>query len=205
MILKRLFEDEVINIERIVLREYRRLDLSQQEAHVLLAFFSIARKRRIFSSNALGKRLGEDQDVIGTHVESLYKKGFITLSLDKTKDGKSREIFDLDPTFRKIEALFETDEKERNRSKTESQVVETLERFEQGLGRLLRPLEIDTIRRWYDDELYQHDRIQKAIEDNEPRVSLKAVERHLTQTIPEEVEIDEEVESILDGLYKRIR
>lgn len=205
MILKRLFEDDVLNIDRIMLREYQRLDLTVSETHVLLALFSIARKRKYFSVAAISRRVDFDQEVIGATLESLYKKGYLTLALEKTKDGKSREIFDLDPVFQKLETLFVHDEKEQQLALFQTQVSETLLLFEQGLGRLLRPHEIEEIRRWYDDGLYQHEKILKAIEQTEPRVSVKAVERILTQIIPETVEIDDEVESILDSFYKKIR
>jgi DNA replication protein len=205
MILKRLFEDDVLNIERLILREYRRLELSVPETHVLLSLFSISRKRKTFSLAAISRRIDYDQEMIGTIIESLYKKNLLTLALEKTKDGKSREIFDLDPVFQRLQSLFQGDLEEQQKAIFDGQISQTLELFEQGLGRLLRPHEIEEVRRWYDDGVYSHERILKAIEQSEPRISVKAVERFLTAMIPETVEIDDEVENILDSFYRKIR
>jgi len=61
------------------------------------------------------------------------------------------------------------------------------------------------IRRWYDDKNYAHDKIIEAIHASKDKVSIKHVERILTQFIPEKVEIDEDVENALDEIFKKIK
>jgi DNA replication protein len=205
MILKRLYDEYDLAIERILLKEYKRLSLTMPEMSILLALFSIYKKRKTFSVSAISRRVEYNQNEIGKHVESLIEKGFMTLGLETTKDQKEREIFDLDLTFKKLETLYLEDEIEKQREHSQNNITKTIRLFEQSLGRLLLPYELETLRRWYDEQMYQHEQIISAIEQTVPRTSLKAVERILTQIIPKPIEIDEETENILDELYKKMR
>ncbi len=204
MMIKRLFDEYDLPIERIILKEYKRLSLSMQDMQVLLALFSIYKKRRTFSINAISRRIEYNQHEIGASIESLLDKGFIQITLE-TKDGKEREIFDLDLTFEKLENLFYQDEMEKRRQQEENIVSQTIKRFEQGLGRLLMPYELENIRKWYDEKTYTHEAIIKAIESAKDRVSIKYVERILTQQIPKTIEIDQDVEQALDEIYKKMK
>jgi DNA replication protein len=204
MILKRLYEEYDVSIERILIKEYKRLKLSMQDAHVLLALFSIYKKRRTFTLAALSKRIDYTADQIGASVETLIDRGFLIISLEN-KEGKEREVFDLDQTFKKIEDLFAQDDIDKVKQQTESEVALTLRLFEQGMGRQLLPYELETVRRWYEDHQFSHDKIIKAITTAQDRVSVKYVEKVLNQNIPEPIEIDEEVENVLDEIFKKIK
>ena len=202
--LKRLYEEYDLSIERILIKEYKRLKLSTQEMNVLLALFSIYKKRRTFSINAINRRVDYSINETGSIIEKLLDKGFLTIELEN-KDGKEREVFDLNLTFDKISELFRSDENEKKRASTENEVSETIKRFEQGLGRLLMPYELEMIRKWYDENLYTHQAIMKAIESAQDRMSIKYVEKLLTQQIPDKIEIDQDVDQALDEIFKKIK
>lgn len=202
--LKRLFNEYDFAVERILLKEYRRLSLTMQEVTVLVALFSIYKKRKTFSINALARRVEYSKADIGNYVESLYKKQFITFDLEK-KDGKEREVFDIDLTFKRIEALYAADKKAAIIAKSEKDVTETIRLFEQGMGRILKAYELEMIRSWYENETYEHDAIIKAIDSAGARVSVKHVEQLLTQQIMPKVEIDDDTEKILDAIFKKMK
>ncbi|MDO9630061.1 MAG: DnaD domain protein [Acholeplasmataceae bacterium] len=204
MILKRLFEDYDLAIERILVKESKRLKLTMQEMSVLLALFSIYKKRRTFTMASLSKRVELSNEEIGASIETLINKNFLIISLEN-KDGKEREVFSLDQVFLKIEALYKADEIERIRNEELSYISQTIHLFEQGLGRSLLPYELENVRRWYEDKTYTHDDIIKAIKSAQDKVSIKYVERILNQIIPDQIEIDSDVEKALDEVFKNIR
>ena len=121
MILKKMYEDYDLAIERILIKEYKRLKLSMQEMSVLLALFSIYKRRKTFSIASISRRVEFNQNEIGTCVESLMNKGFMSIILEK-KDGREREIFDLDTTFKKIEDLYINDEVEKLKQLHENEI-----------------------------------------------------------------------------------
>ncbi|MDD3067815.1 MAG: DnaD domain protein [Acholeplasmataceae bacterium] len=202
--LKRLYEEYDLSMERILIKEYKRLKLTMQEMTVLLALFSIYKKRRTFSINAINRRVEYSINEIGSIIEKLLSKGFMTIELEK-KDGKEREVFDLNLTFDKIQDLFKADEIEKKEALVETEVSETIKRFEQGLGRLLMPYELEMIRRWYDENKVSHKSIIEAIESAQDRMSVKYVEKILTQQVPEKIEIDQDVDQALDEIFKKIK
>lgn len=204
MILKRLFEDYDLTIERILVKESKRLKLTMKEMSVLLALFSIYKKRRTFTMASLSRRLELSNEEIGAAIESLIDKNMLIISLEN-KDGKEREVFSLDEVFVKIEALYRQDEIERIKNEELTYISLTIKLFEQGLGRALLPYELENIRRWYEDKTYTHEAILKAIESAKDKVSIKYVERILNQIIPEQIEIDSDVEKALDEVFKNIK
>ena len=204
MILKRLFDEYDFSIERILLKEYRRLALTMPEVTVLVALFSIFKKRRTFSLNAIARRVEYSKAEIGGYVESLLKKDFLTLDLEQ-KDGKEREVFDLTLTFKKIEDLYHQDELESLKVKIEHDITGTIRLFEQGMGRMLKAYELEMIRSWYEKQEYNHEAILKAIDSAGARVSITYVERLLTQQIMPKIEIDDETEKALDAIFKKMK
>lgn len=202
--LKRLYEEYDLAVERMLIKEYKRLSLTMQEMQVLLALFSIYKKRKTFSIAAIARRVEYSSNEIGVCIESLLNKNFLTISLE-SKDQKEREIFELEPTFKKIQDLFKQDEVEKVRQQEESNIALTLRRFEQGLGRLLMPYELQNIRMWYEEKTFSHEQIIKAIEVARDKISIKYVEKILNQNIPKEIEIDDEVNQALDEIYKKMK
>jgi DNA replication protein len=204
MILKRLYEEYDFSIERILLKEYRKLSLNMQEVTVLIALFSIYKKRKTFSTLAISRRVEYHSNEIGEIVESLLDKGFVTISLE-LKDHKEREIFDLTPTFSKIEDLYEAEDAEKQKTIIENDVSNVILKFEQGLGRPLKSYELENIRKWFEDDSYTYLNIVKAIDQAEEKVSVKYVERILSQQPMKQIEIDQDVEKALDEIFKSIK
>ncbi len=204
MIIKRLYEEFDLSIERILLKEYRRLKLTMAEMSVLIALFSINKKRKTFTIASISRRVDIGSDAIGNAVESLIEKGYVSTKLE-SKDGKEREVFDLDQALERIENLLRQDEIERLKERVENDIMNVIRLFEQGLGRGLLPYELENIRRWFEEKDFSSDQIIKAIEDAGDRVSVKLVERMLNQNALKPIEIDSDLEEALDQIYKNIK
>lgn len=202
--LKKLYEEYDLSIEKIILKEYKRLDLTMKETAVILALFAILKKRRTFSINAISRRVEYPREEIGKIIESLLNKELMVLELEQ-KDGKDREVFHLDNTFKKLEKIFKQDIQEKQMKYQETNISATITLFEQGLGRLLHPYELENIRKWYDEETFEHERIIEAIIDAKDRVSIKYVERVLSTKLPKKVKIDDDVDKKLDEIFKKIK
>ena len=205
MILKRLFDEYGFAIEKLLFKQYKRLDLTMPEVTVLLALLDIYKKRRTFSVLAISRRVDYNQNEIAEIVESLLDKGLVSLTLEVQKDGKEREVFHMSEVFERVEQLLIHDENAKKREAFENQVSETIKRFEQGLGRVLKGYELDNIRVWYEQKDYSHEDITKAIESAGGQIGIKFVERILTQQIPDQKEIDQDMEQALDNVFKKLK
>lgn len=203
MVLKRIYEEYNFDVEIILIKEYKRLKLTQAELNVLLALFSIHKKRKTFSLNAISRRLDFTQNEIAPLIESLLEKQFLSIDIENN-NGREREIFSLDNTFNKIENLFFDDEQQKIQQTTESNVMETVNVFEDVLQRMLRPQELERIRNWYEEELYQHDNVISTINLKGDKATIGNVEKLLSQDKIADVEIDEKTDRILDSIYKKL-
>ena len=203
MLIKRLYEESDLAIEKILMREHQRLNLTSQELIILLALFSYY-KRRTFSVSALSKRVDFTQNEIGEMVDSLINKGFISFYLE-SKDGKTREVFSLDKTFEKIEEIYAEDEEKRKMEQVESNITKAIEQMEIAIGKPLSAYELEIIRKWYEKEEYGHHKIMELIyqADLSGRASVRYIERLLNQSNIEPLEADEQADKIIEKLFKR--
>lgn len=206
MLIKQIYDEYGLPIERIINKEYKRLGLKLPEAMVLLALFSIYERRRTFTINAISKRVEYNRQEIGELVSSLMEKGFLETKFEETKDGKEREVFSLDKTFKKIEKLIISDYQSNKNDEAAAHIGKMMEVLESALGRVLSALEMDLIRSWYlNEELTSQDielEIQKAI--LKPRFSIKYIDRILMTAKIEDREVDPKTATILESIYKKI-
>ncbi|HEY8405358.1 MAG TPA: helix-turn-helix domain-containing protein [Acholeplasma sp.] len=203
--LKKLYEEHVLLIESLITKEQKRLKLTSNQLVVLLALFSMY-KKRVFSINAIAKRVDIDENDIGRAIDKLIEKGFVTISLEKRND-KEQEVFDLSGTFDKIKALYEEDIVESKKEESESKIGITIQKLEQNLGKTLSAYELDTVRRWYDENLYPHDMIIRKIDElgTSARFSLKFLERNLMKESFDQTKQPDQVDEVLDKIFKAIK
>lgn len=206
MLIKQIYEEYGLPIERIINKEYKRLGLKLPEAMVLLALFSIYERRRTFTINALSKRVEYNRDEIGSLVSSLLEKGFLEINLETAKDGKAREVFSLDQTFKKIEKLIISDYQSKKNDEAASHVSKVIEILENGLGRVLSAFEMDLIRNWYLNDELTHEKIEEEVVKaaSKPKLSVKYIDRVLMTTRTDDLEVDPKTADILQQIYKKI-
>ena len=203
MILKRIYEEYNFNIENLLIKEYKRLKLTTNELNVLLVLFNAGPKKRIFSLNSLARRLDYSTNELAEIVESLMEKDFLRIKLE-VNNKREREVYDLDGTFNKIEDLFISDEEEKLKQLSLSNISETIELLEAKFGRMLRSNELDRIRTWYDVYAFNHDRIIEAINALQKETSIMHIEKVLNLNVNVDVQIDDKTNELLDSIYKKL-
>lgn len=205
MLLKRLYENQDLLLERILIKEQKRLKLSNQELMVLLALFSMY-KKPYFSLNAIAKKVDLSANEIGIVVDSLISKDFINIYLEQ-KETKQREVFSLDQVFFKLEALYIEDQRIADEAKFESKIGDAIKTFEQGMGKALSAYELETIRGWYADSGYNHDLIMGLVEQAtlSNRLSVKYIERMLNKQLVKPAVIDDQADQVIDQLFKAMK
>ncbi|HKL95392.1 MAG TPA: DnaD domain protein [Haploplasma sp.] len=203
MILKRIYEEYNFNIENLLIKEYKRLKLSTNELNVLLVLFNAGPKKRIFSLNSLARRLDYSTNELAEIVESLMEKDFLKIKLE-VNNKREREVYDLDGTFNKIEVLFASDEEEKLKQLSLTNISVTIELLESKFGRMLRSNELDRIRTWYDVYLFNHERIIEVISGLQKETSIMHIEKVLNLNVNANVEIDDKTNDLLDSIYKKL-
>ncbi|WP_017192875.1 DnaD domain protein [Italian clover phyllody phytoplasma] len=203
--IKMLYEEGFLNIEKILIREFKKLHLEIQELSVLLFLFD-SYEKKIFSSSFLAKKANLSKNELESILEILRQKNFFSILQDK-KDNKIIEIFNLDNTFVKIQQLYKEKEAKSTEKKQKHNISETIENLETLKGRLLTGNELEIVKSWYLEQNYTHDNITQIIlqASLNKKDSLNYIERILSQTNHVKIENDDQADQILHKIFKQIK
>lgn len=203
MILQKLYNDYNLNIEHILLKEYRRLELTLDELVVLLALFDNKSKVKVFSLSSISKKVEYSENELAHHIQSLINKEFIKIELDQS-GKREREVYNLDKTFAKITDLLNMEIQESKQIKNKNNITETIQLLEQRLNRMLRIDELERIKTWYEDFSYVHQNIIDAINAIDRGVTILKIEKLLNIDINEDEAIDPNIEASLERIFKKL-
>ena len=204
MLLKRLYEEYDIDIDKIILRDYKKLGLKYIEATMLLVLLSSYKKRKVFSIGSIAKKTDLKKEKVEEITYSLIEKGFMVLELENSNE-KEREIFNLDPMFTILDKFIMDSESDEY----SSACGKTISQLEMVFNRALTDVELNYLRSVYEEQKYTHDEITKAIEiaEEKNKLSIKAIDKILLsiKNADERIEIDEKTMRTLDEIYKSIK
>lgn len=127
-----LKKDFIINTN--IVKTISNLDITIKEFMLLLYFINI--NNSLDLKNIKDKIGLDDEDILNTY-SSLLTKKLISVSLVKT-NGLSSEVINLDMFYDKL--IMNT--------KTEEVSIDIYSKFESEFGRVLSPIEYETINRW---------------------------------------------------------
>ncbi len=152
---------------------------------------------------AISRRLDFTQNEIAPLIEELMDKGFLNIEIE-INNNREREVFSLDGTFKKIEDVFKEDEKAKVQALTQNNVMIAINMFEENVQRVLRPQELERIRKWYEEDFYNHNDIISMINLKGNKATIGSVEKLLSQDSIKDVKIDEKTDRILDSIFKKL-
>ena len=204
MLIKKLYEDYDLPIESIIFKEYKKLDLTIKEMNILVTLLLTHKKRRVFSLRLITKKTSLSDNEVYETLQSLIDKNFILIELEVTKDNKHREVINLDRTFDKIEDMLIDEEKQKQATLLEK-VIQTIE---EKMQRILRPMELQQIQMWLENDGHTVKDINDAIELAKDTVTIKRIERFLSfkeEELEKPKPLDKDKQEALDRLRKRIK
>ena len=158
-----LIKNNVIDFEKTLLEKYYELGLTETECLVLLRLYQY--KLNVSSelnSSEIVKKLSISTDELGEVIMCLVNKDFVSLEYDETKSDL--ETFTLDGTFRQLGYVFEGNDSEDNEKKMAIAMKQTLQVLENKLNKVLTPLEVSIVKKWFYDYHYNIDIINEEIE-----------------------------------------
>ena len=158
-----LIKNNVIDFEKTLLEKYFELGLTETECLVLLRLYQY--KLNVSSelnSSEIVKKLSISQDEFGEVVMRLVNKDFV--SLDYDKDSSDLESFSLDGTFKQLGYVFEGNDSEAKEKVLSISMKQTLQVLENKLNKMLTPLEVSIVKKWFYDYNYDLDIINEEIE-----------------------------------------
>ena len=204
MIIKKLFYNYNFNIDSLLMDKHKEMNLSTNEAIILLSLVSLSRKNNIFSLSSVVKKVDKSEKSVSKYINSLINKGFVSTYLEKNKKNKTNEIFSLDGTFDKIEKILSKNKD--NIDKKIDKKRNIVLKIEENIKRMLRPNELEELRMILGSEKENHDLILEIIDELKEKISIRKIHKLLLLrkriTNPS---INEEDEKAIDELYRAIK
>ncbi len=170
-IFKKMINEKIIDINRLLLKNYKSLNIDEVTLVIILHLLSIASDgEERLSVNKLFDVMTEKENVIENKLHELVATGFISLEMKVNASGKKMETFSLAPLYEKFFMILMGDNV--NLSKTSIFSKETVNRgdlfknFEEEFSRTLSPIEIEMIADWIDVERYPLELIKAALKES---------------------------------------
>lgn len=168
-VIKKLIEEDIIDFDKMLLKNYKRIGLSEIEAFLLIELNNQKKAGHTFiSPSKLVKKLTVSEEKLLQTLDGLIKKKYLIIRLIKQDKGKETEDFSLDNTISKLIDVYKTQIKlevtktEKTFDSKEEEIVDLLENQFQ---KQLKPLEIELIQKWINEDNYTIDDIKRAILD----------------------------------------
>lgn len=201
MILKQLVEVYNFDIVSFLFKQYKKLELSLEQTLVLMNIFSLLQSRKVVSLNTISKGINLNNAELSEILNELIENGWINTSLEFTKGGKQREVFDIDPTYLKLESFLTTIEpKETKDTKDISLTIQILEKT---FNRLLKTNELEIVRHWFDNKITNSQEVNEIIKSAKVNPSIFYIDKVLSQkNVKINMQKNEKVEKAINKLFR---
>lgn len=143
-----LIKYHVLDLNKLVLKIYAKLDLKPNEAvmllHLLSNYEQNGKKTFPLSYKDLKDKTGMDKKENGILIKALIDKSFIDINLEKNKD-REQEFVNISNAIKKLEDYLEKEKIEDENKQAKQSVSDVCALFEVNLGRTLSPNEINLL------------------------------------------------------------
>lgn len=135
-----ILKDKPVVIPRILLNNYKKLDISDSELIVIMVLLSFGDKIT-YNPEEFAKEINGDKHQVMNVINNLIHKNIISLEIERV-NKKANEYLSLDLLYDKLFNLI-IDKKEEKEID-----VSIFDTFEKELGRTLSPMEYGQIQEW---------------------------------------------------------
>jgi len=167
MILKKMIEEGIVDFDKLLKNTYKDLGLSELEAFLLMELNALKMKGTSFiTPKILTKKLTMTEDDAFNLMNELMKKKYLNFVLIKGDNGKQKESFDIDLTYRKIMEYYQDkvmDDMMTSKNTYDTLEDEIVELLERNFQKQLKPMEVEIIIKWIHDFKYTKEDIKEAI------------------------------------------
>lgn len=177
-------EQRNISVPQLFFQHYNEMNIQDDEALIILHLITFEQQGVDFPTpNDLMARTNFQPMTISQILQRLMQKGMLEISQSTDESGKLTEKYSVYPLWERLLNLLES--KQQRVKETAIKLDETaiFNLFEQEFGRLLSPIEIETIGMWMDLDQHTPEIIKAALKEAvlAGKVSLRYIDRILME------------------------
>jgi len=156
-----LLKNNIIEFDRLLLEKYSALNLDETNTIILIKLNKFLRQgKRSLSAEELSDTMKISKTEAAKRIVDLVNNGFITLELSNVDQ---KEVFSLDETYKRLSYLLEGVKQTNLENNVNEKIKETVQMLEREFKKILSPMELEMVSRWYMDYKYSDEKIEAAI------------------------------------------
>lgn len=153
-----------LQLSNLILRHYKDIGLDEEDLVTLLILKSHLDQGDLFpDSNHIAQAMKIESDEAFTKIHQLIKKNVLEIKMQTDADGKTQDIYSLDPLYDRLLIFLKQQEQKAIEESNGIEEAQLYQIFEAEFGRPLSPIEIQTLSAWIDDDHYSPDLIHMAL------------------------------------------
>ncbi|MFC7685096.1 DnaD domain protein [Ureibacillus sp. GCM10028918] len=171
-----------VSIPKLFFQHYKALKITDDEALLLLHLLAFHAEQNDFPTpNDLVKRIYFSENEISLKLQRLMQKGFLEITQGIDGNGIVFEKYSVYPLWERILDTIEASSLQQELEVEKNEEGEIFTIFEQEFGRLLSPMEIETISMWIDTDHHSPAIIKAALKEAvlAGKISLRYIDRIL--------------------------
>lgn len=153
-------------VPTLLLRHYRKFNLSNDELVLILQLKSYIDKGELFpSTNSIAMNMNMTEDNVFRAIHQLTQKRVLSIETTKDEKGVSQDAYSLSLLWEKLSVFLKQEqmEKESKQKSDEDKNLFTL--FEREFGRTLSSFEMELLAKWMQEDKYSTELIQLALRE----------------------------------------
>lgn len=173
-----------ITIPQLFFKHYSELNIQDDEALIILHLLTFEQEGIDFPTpNDLMLRTNFQLTAISQIIQRLMQKGFVEISQSTDESGRLAEKYSIYPLWERLLDLLQSKAQQQVSSANKLDEAKIFQLFEQELGRLLSPMEIETIGMWMDLDQHSPEIIKAALKEAvlADKVNLRYIDRILIE------------------------
>jgi DNA replication protein len=156
-----LLKNNIIEFDRLLLEKYSALNLDETNTIILIKLNKFLRQgKRSLLAEELSDTMKISKTEAAKRIVDLVNNGFITLELSNVDQ---KEVFSLDETYKRLSYLLEGVKQTNFENNVNEKIKETVSMLEREFKKILSPVELEMVSRWYMDYKYSDEKIEAAI------------------------------------------
>lgn len=209
--LKHLIQKGYVNVNKLLLENYHNYGLNEQEVIILLKLFEMLKHNQVtISISTLAKKTSMSLNECSNILNGLLNRGLVTLDLETTKQGKTKESFNLNECIKFIENNLLNEMKINEVDDNQDEIKQVISLVEETFKRPLTPLELQVVIEWSQKgETYQDIKQALALALGANKLNIKYIDSCLVaikeKSAQNQVVLDESQSKILNDFYRKIR
>ncbi|MFA7075341.1 MAG: DnaD domain protein [Candidatus Izemoplasmatales bacterium] len=167
LILKKMISEGIVDFDKLLKKTYKDLGLTELEAFLLMELNNLKNKDIHFvTPKILTKKLTIKEEEAISLMDGLMQKKYLNFVLVKSENGKQKESFDIDSTYRRILEYYQTkilDEMMTSENEYDTLEDEIVELLEKNFQKQIKPLEVEIVTKWIHEFKYTKEDIKDAV------------------------------------------